>query len=205
MSTTLSLYQIEQELAALIDTESMVDSPEQRMAILADIGQAHEAALAKRDRVIAFLRTLEHRIEEADKEIDRISRLRDSWKLGKKRVESYICRVIEEFAPESRRGPKKLEGRFGVLSLAKNPDSVEILDGSLVPLEFKDVTIRLSGEEYSTLLSRLESAGLLEEGVLLASRSQSAARKADIKRAFSQGQEVQGADLRYGDSRLVLR
>ena len=50
MSTALTLYDIEENLACLIDAEGIVEDEDQRLAILDEIAQYNEAAIQKRLR-----------------------------------------------------------------------------------------------------------------------------------------------------------
>jgi len=51
-----TVYDIEDHLLALANTVELVDEPDARTAILAEIGQQLRVARDKRDRAVAFLR-----------------------------------------------------------------------------------------------------------------------------------------------------
>lgn len=207
ITTQVTLYNLEENLLALLDTEEMVEDKETHLEILDDIAKAGEAAVAKRDNLIHFLRHLDLQQGNIDTEITRLKALKDSYAKGQKRVETYVVSVIERFAPEPKRGPKKLEGSIGVLSLRKNPDSVEIELGgeSEIPMLFKDIKLKLAGEDYQELLGMLarhDEDRLLEAVVR---NAEHAPRKTDIKKALQAGREVEGCDLVYGKNRLAIR
>lgn len=199
MSASITLYQIEDYLRALIDTaDGMEESDEQRLAILADIAEANSAAIQKRDNVIRFLRHLEIQESGIDAEIDRLKALKAHYSKGRERLEKYVVSVLEQL-PQPKRGARKLEGTIGVLSLRKNPDKVEIFEGdeALVPAQYRDVTLTVRGETFEAILD----SGLLPEDV----RTCHKPKKAEIKRAIERGEEVPGADLKFGENGLVVR
>ena len=177
MSTALSLYSLEENLVALLDTADLVEGEDQRLQILDEIAGANQQALEKRDNLIRFLRHLDLQQAAIDTEIARLKALKDSYAHGQERVEKYVVSVIERFAPEPKRGPKKLEGTIGVLSLRKNPDRVEVTDEQAIPLNF------------------------------MVTPPPPAARpdKAAIKKAIQAGEEVPGVDLVFGDNRLEIK
>lgn len=177
MSTALTLYTIEENLLSLLDTAEMVEDEQQQLAILDEIARADAQAIEKRDGVIRFLRHLDLQQAAITTEIARLRALMDSYARGQERVEKYVVGVIERFAPEPKRGPKKLEGTIGVLSLRKNPDSVAITDEALIPERFM-VTPEPPPPRPD---------------------------KAAIKGAIKAGEEVPGADIVFGSNRLELK
>jgi hypothetical protein len=177
VSTALTLYAIEEGLLALLDTAEMTaEGTDERLEILDEIAQTTTAAVQKRDQCIRFLRHLDLQQAAIATEIARLRALMDSYAKGQERVERYVVSVIERFAPEPKRGAKRIEGTIGILSLWKNPDSVEILDEKLIPERF------------------------------MVTPPAPAARpdKAAIKAALKAGDEVAGADLRFGSNSLRI-
>ena len=176
MGTALTLYELEGNLVALLDSEDMVDD-DHRMEFLNDLAKTDQQAIEKRNQVIRFIKHLDLQQANIATEIARLRALMDTYARGRERVEAYVVKVIEQFAPEPKRGAKRIEGTIGVLSLRKNPDSVEILDEKLIPEQF------------------------------MVTPPAPAARpdKAAIKAALKAGDEVAGCDLRWGDFRLEVR
>ena len=202
----LTLYDIEDDLRALVDTEEGMEADDdQRLAILDEIAQKTEQAITKRDHVIRFLRHLDIQMEAVDTEVARLQALKKNWKAAKVRLENYVARVIEESVAKPKRGNKKLEGSLGVLTLRKSPDHVEIADADLIPNKYQDVTITISGEDDGALLDLLLDLGA--DGLIhrIEDASKWKARKADIKKAIDRGEDVPGADVVYGADRLVVR
>jgi hypothetical protein len=207
MSTSLSLYAVEDDLQALLTTEEGMapEDEEQRVAILTEIAQTHGAAVAKRDRVAHVCLALEHRDDAVDSELARLQELKQKWAREKKRFHNYIIDVLEKYAPADKRGVKRLVGNTSELSLAKNPDSTEVWDEKLVPLHLCETTIKMTGAQYSALLDNLVAAELKQEAFLLASSSASVPRKAEIKKAIKAGVKVPGASLKPESKRLVVK
>lgn len=177
MSTALTLYTIEENLLALLDTAEMVEGEDERLEILNEIARADAQAIEKRDGLIRFLRHLDLQQAAIATEIARLRSLMDSYAKGQERVEKYVVSVIERFAPEPKRGPKKLEGTIGVLSLRKNPDSVSITDEAAIPERF----------------------------MVTPTPPPAHPDKAAIKGAIKAGEEVPGADIVFGSNRLELK
>lgn len=177
MPHSMTLYSLEENLVALLDTVEIVEGQDERLEILDAIARTDAQAIEKRDHVIRFLRHLDLQQQNIATEIARLRSLMDSYAKGQERVERHVVSVIERFAPEPKRGPKKLEGTIGVLFLRKNPDSVEISDQSSIPEKFMVTP--------EPPLPRPD--------------------KAAIRAAIKAGEEVPGADLRFGSSRLEVK
>ena len=201
----LTLYSVEEELLALLDTEEMVEGEDERYAILNEIAEANHAAVAKRDNVIRFLNHVDHQVAGIKVEQDRLARLKKTYENGKKRFEDYIVKVIEEFAPPAKRGSPKLEGSIGVLSIAKKPDTVQVDDPALLPYPLIDVDVRIDGETFQEIRGVLGLAGADEIVTQLTRNATYTPRTADIKRAIQAGQIIPGADIAFGGNRLVVK
>lgn len=197
MPNSLTLYELEDNLVALMDTEGCVEDEETRLALLDEIAQATEAAIQKRNGVIRFLRHLDLQIGNVDAEIERLKALKDSYERGKDRVAKYVVRVIEGL-PEPKRGTRKLEGSCGVLSIAKNPDKCEITDEAYVPGQYKDVTVTMSASEWFYIEERLD-------GKVQVKRMATTVRKSDVKADIQRGVVIPGAGIVAGEKRLVVK
>jgi hypothetical protein len=68
--TGCTLYELEDDLQALVNSIGLAEEPSTREAILEDIGQAFRKTAEKRDAVVAFLRHCEMQLRFADAEID---------------------------------------------------------------------------------------------------------------------------------------
>jgi hypothetical protein len=152
--TTVTLYEIEDNLAALANTFEVVDGEEIKQILLDEIGRALWQAKEKRDAVVAFLRHCEAQQKFADQEIERIRNRRDRIARFQAEFERYIVTIIDRFAVPDRRGVKRLEGNFSSMRMQKNPDSVAITDENAVPLAFKDVVLTMPAQVWEMLLDR---------------------------------------------------
>lgn len=197
MSTELSLYQIEENLVALLDSEDMVESDEQHLEILREIAQATDAAVVKRDNCIRFHRHLSIQQDAIDAEIKRLQDLKGHYAHAQEKLESYVIRIMDELVEQPKRGAKKLEGRIGVMTLKQNPPAVEISDEHAVPSRYKDVTVTMDADAWLTLAP--------EPLVQAARRTDYRVKRTEVKDALKSGEDVPGADLGFGKLRLEVR
>src|SRR5262249_14373939 len=139
----------------------------------------------------------------ADAEIERIQKRREFIARGQEGVELYLTQLIDCFAVPDRRGIKRLEGNFFSIRIQKNPNSVLITDFDAIPLAFKQVCVTLPAYAWEALL---QCAGAEErtsvEGKVnkLELRPDKKAIGAELRR----GACIPGADLKFGDWRLVI-
>ena len=200
---TCTIYDIEDHLLALANTADMVEEPEARTAILAEIGHQVRLARDKRDRAAAFLRHCAEQQRFADEEIERIAARKRHIARVQSELEAYLVRVVDEFAVPDRRGVKRLDGNVSSLRIQKNPDSVVVIDPELVPLAFKDVVLTLPAYVWEALLQCLskEERAEFERWV---KRSEFRPDKKALASELKAGREISGADLHVGEFRLVV-
>ena len=198
-----TLYELEDNLQALVNSIDLAEEPPMRASILEEIGQELRKTKEKRDRVVAFLRHCELQQSFADAEIERIQKRKALIARVQEELESYLAHVIEQFAPSDRRGIKRLEGNFSSVRIQKNPDSVLITDLDAIPLSFKQAVLVMPAYVWEALLQRVgpEERKTFEARVdRLEFKPDKKAIGAELKR----GNQIQGADLKFGDSRLVI-
>ena len=199
----LTLYEIEDNLAALANTFELVEEAEARQLILDEIGNALRLAREKRDALVGFLRHCEAQQKFADQEIERIRNRRDRIARLQAELEQYVVRVIDQFVVPDRRGVKRLEGNFSSIRIQKNPDSVVITDEKILPLGLKDAVLTMPAYVWEALLERLSK----EDRTVFEAQVKKCEFKPD-KRALAgelkKGEEIPGADLKFGDLRLVI-
>src|SRR5579864_7700726 len=150
-----TLYEIEDTLAAFVDSVDLAADEPTRQLVLDEIGQALRKAKDKRDAVVAFLRHCEQQREFADAEIERIEKRKEFIDRVQEDLERYVVQVIEQFATPDRRGVKRLEGNVSSLRIQKNPDSVAITDLHSVPLAFKQAVLTMPAYVWEALLVRV--------------------------------------------------
>ena len=198
-----TLYELEDNLQALVNSIDLAEEPPMRASILEEIGQELRKTKEKRDRVVAFLRHCELQQSFADAEIERIQKRKTLIARVQEELESYLAHVIEQFAPPDRRGIKRLEGNFSSVRIQKNPDSVLITDLDAIPLSFKQAVLVMPAYVWEALLQRVgpEERKTFEARV---DRLEFKPDKKVISAELKSGNQIPGADLKFGDSRLVI-
>ncbi len=195
----MTLYELEDQLCALIDTAEMV-TPEEQEAFFLQVQETLNAAVEKRDRVGQFLTHLEAQAALADAEIRRLQERKARYQKMFEHMEQYVIRVIQGLGQDAKGKWQKLEGKTITLSIAKCPDSVEIVEDGLIPPEYKTITVTLPLPQWQELLDSLdlEQAGKIEDAVKTAKYAVS---KTQIKAALP----VAGAKLVNDKYRLVRK
>src|SRR5271168_2523597 len=102
--TSCTLYELEDNLQALVNSIDLAEEPSAREAILEEIGGALRRTAEKRDAVVAFLRHCEMQRTFADAEIERIQKRKASIARLQEELESQLVRVVEQYAKPDRRG-----------------------------------------------------------------------------------------------------
>jgi hypothetical protein len=202
-SATCTLYELEDHLRALVNSIDLAEEPSVRESILEKIGQALRKTKEKRDAVVAFLRHCESQQKFADAEIDRIQKRKALIARVQEELESHLIKVVEQYAPHDRRGVQRLEGNFSSLRIQKNPDSVLITDIEAVPSAFKQATLTMPAYVWEALLQSLDA----DERKVFESRVDKLELKPDKKALgaeLKRGTQIRGADLKFGDWRLVI-
>ena len=198
-----TLYELEDNLQALVNSIDLAEEPSKRTAILEEIGQALRKTKQKRDAVVAFLRHCELQLEFADAEIARIQKRKAFIARVQQELELRAIDVIEQFAEPDRKGIKRLEGNCSSLRIQKNPDSVVVVDPNLVPPAFKAAVITMPAHIWDALLNCLDPGDRKGLGPLIDKLEFKPDKKA-IGAELKNGTRILGADLRFGDWRLVL-
>jgi len=201
--TGLTLYEVEDNLAALANTFEVVEETEAKRIILEEIGQAIRRVKEKRDAVVGFLRHCEAQQKFADLEIERLKTRRERIARFQAEFEQYLVSLIDQFAIPDRRGVKRLEGNFSSMRIQKNPDSVVITDEKALPVAWKDVVLTMPAHVWEALLERLDKGErrVFEEKV---KKCEFKPDKRAVAGELKNGEQIPGADLKFGELRLVL-
>ena len=201
--TGLTLYEVEDNLAALANTFEVVEETEAKRIILEEIGQAIRRVKEKRDAVVGFLRHCEAQQNFADQEIERLKIRRERIARFQAEFEQYLVSLIDQFAIPDRRGVKRLEGNFSSMRIQKNPDSVVITDEKALPVAWKDVVLTMPAHVWEALLERLDKGErrVFEEKV---KKCEFKPDKRAVAGELKNGEQIPGADLKFGELRLVL-
>jgi hypothetical protein len=202
-TSTCTLYELEDNLEAFANTIDLAEDEPTRRLILDEIGQALRRAKEKRDAVVAFLRHCEMQQKFADLEIERIQKRKARVSQVQQQLEQYMVQVVEQFAMADRRGIKRLEGNVSSIRIQKNPDSVLITDLQAIPLAFKQALLAMPAHVWEALLERLS----LEDRKVFESQIEKLEFKPDKKAIAAElknGVPIAGADLKFGELRLVI-
>jgi hypothetical protein len=114
-----------------------------------------------------------------------------------------VIQVVEEFAAADRKGIKRLQGNCCSLRIQKNPDSVVVVDPNLVPSAFKAAIVTLPAYVCEALPECLDPEERMEFEPLIDPLEFKPDKKG-IGAELKNGAEILGADLRFGEWRLVL-
>jgi hypothetical protein len=202
-TTNCTLYEIEDTLQALVNSIDMVEDAGDRQLILDKIGEELRRTKEKRDRVVAFLCHCKQQQKFADTEIERLEKRKAFIARVQEELELYVVQVIEQFATVDRRGIKRLEGNVSTMRIQKNPDSVLITDVDSIPLMFKQIVLTMPAYVWEAILQRV---GFEDRKVFDAKVEKREFRpdKKAIGAELKKGAQVPGADLKFGDWRLVI-
>lgn len=198
-----TLYELEDQLQALVNSIDLAEEPASREPILQDIEDTLRRVKDKRDGVVAFLRHCEVQMRFADEEIARIEKRKAFMARVQDELERRVIQVIEQFAIADRKGIKRLEGNCSTMRIQKNPDSVLIIDPKLVPPAFKTAVVTMPAYVWEALLEclRLEDRKEFER---LVQKLEYKPDKRAIGAELKSGTSIPGADLAFGDWRLVI-
>lgn len=188
----LTLYTIEEELAALVDTLDLVPA-DQEEELVARIGASLIQAIDKRDSIGRFLAHVDAQIGFADTEIKRLQERKQAFTRILDRTEDYMVRILLSLGQDAKGKWQKLEGRTFTFSLRKQPPSVAIDNEADVPSIYHKVTIKMAAPLWEELLdsANVDLAGRVLDG----NRRSDEVSKSAIKEAIEGGAEVPGAHI----------
>lgn len=152
----LSLYEIEDNLLALVNSEELVTEEHQEV-IAAEIAGAGELARSKRDNVARFILAVEAAVEAKQREAKRLTESAKSMEARLDNFKRYVTTIVNAFGARQGKGKSVgLDGEIYRLSAQRNPSRVVVLDEAKIPDGLKRVTLRMSGDEYVALVEALE-------------------------------------------------
>lgn len=195
-----SLWAIEDELAALLDSVALVEDDTGREQIYAEISMTLGKCVQKRDQVAAWLAREQAGIAAIDSEIARLQGLRESRCHRIEKVENYVMDCILARGTDSKGRFQKLEGATSRFSVKKNPPAAEITDAAAIPERFESVTLQFSADDWKRFADQLPVEVYAELAEHIKARS---ASKPDLRRALEAGEEVPGARMAPAKYRLV--
>lgn len=122
----LSLYQITNTFPMIMENEELTDDLKKELT--------EELTLLlqqKSQNIIGYTKNIELTIEAMKTEEKRIADLRKSLENKNIKFKQYVKECMEKI------GVSKIETPLGVLTIAKNPISVEIINENEIPSEYK--------------------------------------------------------------------
>ena len=190
--TPLTLYAMEDQLAALADTLDIVPS-DQEDEFVTRLGEALVQAVEKRDSMGRFLAHVDAQIGFAEAEIKRLQERRQTFTRILDRTEAYVVRIIQSLGQDGDGKWQKLEGRTFTFSLRRQPPSVVVDNEAIVPSTYRKATIKISAPLWEELLNSLDVN--LSGRVIEAARRSDEISKSSIKDALEVGIDVPGTHL----------
>jgi hypothetical protein len=149
------LYDLEEHLAALCDTELMVPAElEQEYAL--ELQATLTATIAKRDRVGQALAFLEEQGQFARCEAARLQQRAQFYERALDKLKGYVVRTIESLGTDAKGKRKRLEGKITSLWLHGCDKSVEVTDEAAVPSKYKRLTITLPADTWELMCDSLD-------------------------------------------------
>ena len=196
----LTLYEISDHLVALLDSQDMCETDEQRAECEREIAAYVEQQVRKVDNYARYLAHLEDQANFAKLEIGRLQKRKAEMEARADKLRDYAVDVMQ------RIGLQKLEGETATFRLKTNPPAVEITDEELVDAKYKTLTITVPADRWEHAVDELKhgDAGAFDE-LLIWLEVRCSIRRAEIAKAIKGGATVPGADLAMGGVRLEVK
>lgn len=200
MSTGLSLYRVEENLLALLDTEELV-APDLEAQWLADLNHALSEAEDKREAFGQFLLWLDSQEEAGKKEIERLKRRNETIANAARKLKRYAIDIIKSWGVDKKGKYRKLTGHTVTMWARALPASVDILDEALVPDEFKIAHVRMPMPRWMRLVQA--NPGLAAEATL----NLITIPKEPLEKELLAGRHIDGVDMKLSghDHSLVVK
>lgn len=184
----LGLYEVDGDLAALVDTEASVPE-EQRAAFVQSFQMAIRTSPDKVAQALAFF---ESQIELAKSEIRRIRQRQADMEFFHESLSMHAISAIKALGPDRKGKYSKIEGQACTLGIRANPESIEITDAAAIPDSCKAIAPKLPLDTWNAVLDSvdLELAQKLDE---LAGRAPIEVSKSAVKTLMSGAAVIPGA------------
>lgn len=195
----LSLFQIESELAELVDLRDQTandpdlkpsEIDEALQAINGQITAYIEREVRKVDGISHYVRECETRAEVLREEAKRLKTLADTWEARGERISDITLHVMQML------GLKKLRGRLGELTIKSNPPSVDVRQPDLVPDHLQRVKVTLALDTWKIIVAKFPQ--------LAGERGDAEPSKTAIKEELKRG-SVPGCELVTDKVRLEVK
>lgn len=150
---SLSLYQITGMIPTIMEQEVMTPELKEKLE-----KELTELLQQKSQNIIGYTKNIELTIEAMKTEEKRISEQRKALENKLDNFKQYVKECMEQ------NGIKKIETGLGIISIAKNPISVEIENEEEVPKEFKTI-ITTTRIDKTKIKDNFKETGEIPEGV----------------------------------------
>ena len=149
----LKLYQITDGFMQLNDKEELTEEERNQMA-----EQLSQALVQKSNNIIGYYEDRKSLIEAIDVQIKRLQEFKKQETNKLDRYKDYVKTNMQAL------GIEKIDTPVGSLSIARSPLSVEIIDESLIPEEYKEEvkTIKIDKKKIA---DNFKSTGEILDGV----------------------------------------
>lgn len=204
-----TLFTIEDDLQALLNSEDLV-SEDQIEQFKLEFAAKLASAVEKRQRVGEFIRFCELMQSNCEAEMKRLDALKKSYAAAQERCEDFVVYTIEQLGRDARGKYRKLAGHTLALSVAQNPDSVEVVNPESIPDRFQNIELKLPLDVWKRVLASFEKRDDTdgqETAAALHSAAENAAKsvnKSAIREKMKTGLDIPGADLKIGNLRCKV-
>jgi len=189
-SAPLALYAVDENLAALVDTEASV--PEEQRPAFAQ--QFQMAIRTSPDGVAQSLAFIDSQIELAKAECRRIWQRQADFEFLRESLTMHAVQAIQALGADRKGKYPKIEGQLFTLSVRANPDSVNVTDPAKVPDSYKRISVRLPLRLWNSVLDSVD-IDLAQKITESAGRPDVEVSKSAVKDALATGAAIDGAGM----------
>ena len=151
--SNLKLYEITNGFMDLNEKEELSEEERQEIGM-----QLADALQTKSNNIIAYYQDQNTLLNAIDEEIKRLQEYKKITKNKIDRYKEYVKTNMDLL------GIEKISTDLGVISIAKSPISVEILDESIIPDEYKEVVTSIKVDKKK-IADNFKETGEIIDGV----------------------------------------
>lgn len=151
--SNLKLYEITNGFMDLNEKEELSEEERQEIGM-----QLADALQTKSNNIIAYYQDQNTLLNAIDEEIKRLQEYKKSTKNKIDRYKEYVKSNMDLL------GLEKISTDLGVISIAKSPISVEILDEQQIPDEYKEVVTTIKVDKKK-IADNFKETGEIIDGV----------------------------------------
>lgn len=133
MSESVKLYEIVQVMTDAIEQYNTVESDEQLLVLEKKLDEIQLQFNDKAVAVVQYMSTCEGHIIAIDQQLKRLNALKTRYSCEQEWLKKYLKRSMEQV------NSTKIESPYFKIAIVQNNPSVEVLDESLIPEEYKRI------------------------------------------------------------------